>query len=231
MKMQTNVVLLRFAVVLCLCLSSANAAMALTPTTGAVVAMPAPPSLQYNAFESDTTIALITEQTNFELPGSVPLDVDGATGLYDQVVDLTGGVLPAGSRVDIHILHFDPVGAPRTLFRAMGSVTFDRPIVGLALRRLTLEASDFYGAAGTTYPTAATANFREFELNGGAIGVTDTVEISADQRTLLVDWGATPYFDQLRVFTAVPEPSALVVLSPVVAGSAVFGARRTRVRT
>jgi hypothetical protein len=223
-----KVAFLLLAPALFVCLSSGGVAMALTPTTGAVVATPAPPSLQYNALESDTTIALITERTNFALPGSVPLDSDGTPRLYDQISDLTGGALPAGERVDIYILHFDPVGAPRTLVRVIGSVTFDRPIVGLALSRFTLQASDLYGAVGTAYPTTFNPNFREFELEGGAFGVSDTAQISADRRTLSLDWGAFPNFDQLRVFTAVPEPSTVTVLSSLALGGAVCGARRRR---
>jgi hypothetical protein len=218
----------RFVLTLSICLSWAVAGLALTPTTGAVTPVSPPPSLLRNAFESDTTIALIEERTNFSLPGAVSLDVDGTPGLYNDFPDMTGGVLSAGERVDIHILHFDPVGIPRTPVRATGSVTFARPIIGLALLRSTLDASDVYGAPGTIYPTLALPSFREFELNGGGTGVSDTAQISPDRLTLSLNWGGTEFFDQLRVFTAVPEPSSLAMLCSLVLGGALLGARRAR---
>jgi hypothetical protein len=228
MKKLVESALSRFAAALCVWLSAVGVAVALTPTTGAVVPTPAPPSLLRNAFESDTAIALIEERTNFSLPSAVSLDVDGTPGLYDNFTDLTGGELSVGERVDIHILHFDPVGIPRTPVRAAGSVTFARPIIGLALLRATLDASDVYGAPGTIYPTLALSSFREFELGGGGTGVSDTAEISLDRLTLSLNWGGTEFFDQLRVFTAVPEPSSLAILCSLALGGALHGARRAR---
>lgn len=216
----------RLAPALCVCLSSMGGAAAFTPTSGAIVLTPPPPSLLRNAFESDTRIALIEERTNFVLPSVVSLDSDGTPGLYEAIGDLTGGVLPAGERVGIHILHFDAVGTVFTPVRVTGSVTFERPIIGLALRRPTLDASDLYGAPGTTYPTLANPSFREFEFGRGAFGVSDTAQISPDRLTLSLNWGGTEYFDQLRVFTGVPEPSAIVMLSSLAWGGALLGARR-----
>ncbi len=175
-------------------------------TTGAVASTPPPASIVWNALQSDSQISLIQERLGAIVAAPLAVDVDGTPGLYDQASDRKPGQILAGSHVDVHLLHFDPFNNP---VRLSGSVTFNRPIVGLSFTLATLLASDVLGAAGTVYPTAGNSSFREFELSPGTV-VGDLAEISPDRRTLSVDWGVTEYYDELRVFTAVPEPAAVV---------------------
>ncbi|MEX2171556.1 MAG: hypothetical protein WD851_19715 [Pirellulales bacterium] len=213
MKICITLACLKISLTLCVCVSTAvSRAASGSITSGAVVTTPAPASLIRNAFENDTTIALIQERENFVLPNSVTLDADGTPGRYGQLSDLTGGILASGALVDVHLLHFDPVGTPFTPVRVSGSVTFHRPIIGMVFRLDTLNATDAYGAPGTIYPTAANPIFRDFEFGAIGAGVSDSAEISPNRLTLSLNWGATEYIDQLRVFTAVPEPRTMALL-------------------
>jgi hypothetical protein len=200
----------------------ATAALGLGPITGAISAVPAPPSVVFNQFQSNTSIFLIEERLSLLTSSAINVDVDGTPGFYDQIADLQAGSIPAGSVVDVHLLHFDPTSVPQ---RLAGSVTFARRIVGLMLLRPQLMSSDPLGAPGTAYPTAATANFREFELSPGS-AASDAVTISADRLTLSVDWGVTTYYDELRVITSVPEPSTTMLSLVGVLGLLRWRARR-----
>jgi hypothetical protein len=213
----------RLALLLLLIVSLSRAVYAAVGAGGAVSFTLPPPALTHNAFESNIEIALIPEQLGLMLPSAVSLDSDGTPKTYALASDRTGGILPAGALVDLHILHFDPVGMPSSPVRLSGSVTFDRPIIGLIYTLGLLNATDALGAPGTTYPTAS--QYRQFEFGRGG-GVSDLASISSDRLTLLVDWGGTTYYDQLRVFTSVPEPTALAILSPLAIAAAIRHTRR-----
>jgi hypothetical protein len=197
----------RMAPIVLLFAMPATTALGLGATSGAISPAPAPPSLVWNQFESNTTIFLIEERLSLLTSSAIPVDVDGTPGLYDQVADLPGGSIPAGSVVNVHLLHFDPVSVPQ---RLAGSVTFATQIVGLMLRRPQLMTSDPLGAPGAAYPSAPNANYREFELTPGS-AAGDSVTISPDRLTLSVDWGVTVYYDELRVITSVPEPGTAML--------------------
>ncbi len=173
--------------------------------SGDIVPVSEPPSLARNAFESNSAIALIEERANFALYAAVTVDVDGTPGIYNQQSDLTGGVIPEGAVVSIFLLHFDPIGVPSVPVRLSGSIQFPRPIAGLVFRHPTLTATDIYGETSITYPLPEEV-YRGFEFGELSASVFDSASISADRLTLTLNWGATAYTDQLRVFTIVPEP-------------------------
>lgn len=203
-------------------LSPMQTACAGTIVTGDVEMVLAPASLELNAFESNDRISLIKEQANIVLAADLTVDVDGSPGVYDDLADLTGGVLPAGSVVNSYLLHFDPASVPQVAAEGAGSVTFsDGQIVGLMLRQSTLASSDFLGALGTTYGGV----FRQFELLAG-LPVSDSAEVSADRRTVTVTFRATSQYDELRVLIAVPEPcTSLLVCCGVLLLGIVFHRR------
>ncbi len=180
-------------------------AVAARPTvSGDVVLTTAPHSLNHNAFESDDNIAIVVERSSVSLLVDLLVDVDGTPGTYDELSDLTGGIISAGTKVSSHILHFDPVGEPGASVLASGSATFsDGPIIGLILTQTSLESSDFLGSIGTSYG----GQFRQFELPAG-FSVSDQVTISPDRRSVIVNFGATTFYDELRVLILVPEPTA-----------------------
>jgi hypothetical protein len=177
--------------------------------SGAVVVELPPISLSRDAFESNTQISLIEERTAVTLPSPVSVDSDGTPKTYSFEADRTPGALSTGTVANVFLLHLDPIGFPQPALRLSGTVTFANRILGMAYSQNFLDQSDFLGAPGTMYPLGVDAVYRQFEYGPPGISVYDSATISPDGHTLTVSWGVTQYYDQLRVFTNVPEPAGL----------------------
>ena len=190
---------------------SERAESAVVNTTGNVVLIDPPASVVLSRFEDNTNVQLFVEKSGFRLPASVTVDVTAA-GIVDAASDLTPGQIAAHSLVDSYLLHADPVGYGNPVVTYQGTVTFDSPILGAMVRAVSLSSSDhMLGSATTNYipPTV----FRGFEGPGfpaTAAVVSDTLDLSADFRTLSFLFHTTSQYDQIRVITAaVPEASAM----------------------
>jgi hypothetical protein len=177
--------------------------------TGSVDLISPPASVAANAFQSDTLVRLFAERASFSLPQAAPVDVN-APGTYSPGgPDLIGSfTLPVGLLVDSYYLHFDPTPSGGGY---AGTVTFDRPVLGIAGLNTTLDDTDFAGSPTTIYPTGFGGRGYDFPP-GPLLG--DRVTLSADRLTITLSGGAFGAQDQLRVFTsaAVPEPSSLMLL-------------------
>lgn len=100
-----------------------------------------------------------------------------------------GATIPEGIVVASHYVFFDPAGVAWQ----QGYVEFDSPILGVATRVWTLQATDFLANTSMTY------------LNPGLRGLEseDRVWIDPDDPFRLnVDWLAWSPGDYIRVFTA-----------------------------
>lgn len=165
--------------------------------------------------------ALTNGGTFVELDASVPVTIGqdnfNTYNLYafneEQVVRLTttvavdiGSALTPGTIVSSHYVFYDPPNNPGT--RAIGHVDFDAPIVGIATRTVTLQASDFLANTAVTY------------LSPGARGLESNDAVAIDPlnpNRLQVDFTATSPGDYVRVFTEL-SPTAVVPLpAPVLA--------------
>ena len=110
---------------------------------------------------------------------------------------LSPAEIPAGEPVRSFLLHFRPEeAAPRRFsHRLAGTITFDRPIVGLIVLHDEIAASS---GRFSTRKAGEGRPGRELELEGGIHG--DRVELSEDRRTLSVDLAASlKGFDLIRV--------------------------------
>lgn len=184
-----------------------------------------PWSLAESALESADSLAVLKERGGLQLAAgdTVRLDVS-APGVVADEASLTPALLLPGTWVDCHVIHLDPPGTGDG--RARGSVTFDTNVIGLIVRGASLAASDaVLRAPGVHYP--ATAAGRGAELGG--VSGRDTIEISADRRTVTISADAEDGLDQVRVLTALPllscgavagvppaphAPGAAVLLAP-----------------
>ncbi|WP_448581413.1 PEPxxWA-CTERM sorting domain-containing protein [Thermaurantiacus sp.] len=134
------------------------------------------------------------------------------------VTDL-GGTIAAGTRVASHGVVFDPKGS-RTL---VGSVSFDRPILGLIWQTRGLVATDgLLGLPTITYNSPPARGLERRDIPGTSF-VGNTLFIN--------DWAASSPGDNIRVITsAIPEAATWAML---IAGFGLIGvaARRRKKAT
>lgn len=129
-------------------------------------------------------------------------------------IDVGSSPITAGTRVNSHVVVFDPVQS-RTM---LGNVSFNRNVIGIITSRNRLIASNFLGLPFVTYNTPSAVG-----LEPG----TDTAWFVGN--TVFVDFQASNPGDEIRVLTAVPEPASWAML---VAGFGLVGSalRRRSVR-
>ena len=175
--------------------------------SGAALQITAPASIVANTgTENNATASVFNELQNVTLTGAVSVGAR-TPGFFDALADLTAGSIAAGTLVNSHYVHADPVGSGQTQYTYSGSITFDADILGVASVNAELVDTHFLGAPGTMYPNATNVNGIDYSE------LTDSFTISNDRRTLSFTFVAYAGADALRVITAgtrqaVPEPGA-----------------------
>ncbi len=176
-------------------LTTTPASAALVASTGNVVVLASPPaSVELGQLTSNEHGFVFTERTCAVLTGNLAVDVVNPVGTYSET-QVQPGTIPAGTKVDSYLVHLDE--ATNQGLALNGSLTFDRPVLGLIFLVPTLNASDaVVGAPATTYPTGSTPS-RGYEL------ASDRVQVSANRRTVTFSSSVgTPGFqDDLRIIT------------------------------
>lgn len=155
----------------------------------------APPWPRLRKFESDDKIFVRPEGMSITLPGVLGVNIS-KPGLCRTKEDLTPATLPEGKKVRSFMLHYRPEEHVRGL-RFRGSITFDRPVLGLIVLYNELAASK-----AMLVPSADAGREvkgqRELELTGRPAG--DRVELSADRKTVRLNLAAPGRFaDLVRV--------------------------------
>lgn len=143
------------------------------------------------------------------------------------------GVITQGTALYSYIVHSYRSTATNQLY---GTLTFKFPIIGvIALntvrsgsnRWLTETDSSFGLLPARTYPIP-TNSYRSMD----SFQANDYISVSSDLKTLTFSLQATAgSYDEFRIFTATPEPAALVLFGTVAAvllGAAAARARRRR---
>ncbi|MCB9853787.1 MAG: hypothetical protein H6819_11870 [Phycisphaerales bacterium] len=166
---------------------------AITATFPAATQIAPPASTLPGALQSNTQVFVFDELQGVTLAGSIPVDIT-AVGTYNNAASLTPGVLATGTLVDVHLIHFDQLGAGTTTLT--GAVSFDGNIIGVQVLSPSLNTADGLGTAGA-YPTGNAQ--RGVEFNGESITVLAT---NRDIRFTLV---TSNVIDQVRVFTRPDE--------------------------
>ena len=194
----------------------------ITSTTSAVTNIPPPPSVMPGALESNTEVYAFDELQNLTLASDLAVDTSAA-GTYDCWLDLTPGVIAAGTSISSHLLHADRAGScGRTTLE--GSVTFGSDIIGVIVLGSGLNKTDAaLGAIDTDYPSGWASFCRGAELFCNQ----DYLVLEPDLRTLQVHFSVWSAVDQIRVLTYTdtdtPEPATLSILAlgvlPVIASS------------
>lgn len=155
-----------------------------------------PISLGDDVFEDGDSLWAIVERGDVQLLEPLGVEIS-EPGVVAHDTSRTWAVVDSGTYVNTHVLHFDPPGAGGG--RTRGSVTFDTIVLGVIVSRDSLVATDArLSAPGLVYPAAAT---RGAELGGAE---ADTIELSADRRTVTFSASVASGADEIRVITGVP---------------------------
>jgi K319-like protein len=214
--------LLVVAAAVVLGLATQDAARAtIDAVSGQIELLPtAPPSVLFDALQSDSTMFAFAERQQVVL--SAPLAVDFTQpGTYALGTDLQPATIPAGTVVNSQFVSSNeatkPCGTCARQFE--GTIHTDSPILGVILLSQTLDASDYLGAPDTHYPTGLPG--RKLELN---VNQEDTVIEEIDRHTLVIHSEIRlQAADQVRIVTQGNRAPVVSAGEPVagVEGSAV----------
>jgi hypothetical protein len=187
--------------------------------TAALIVIPAPPSVQPGAIQSQTDAVLFLESVS-TLASPLAVDI-AAPGLYTNTAPNAPGVIPASTQVASYMIHHESIA--NAFSSVLVSYTFPQPILGVITTDALLDASDIaLGNPGTSYP-AGLAN-RGLEL---PFTITpDAVFWSGNQVFFQVESNTAAVLDQLRVLTAVPEPSTILLFAAMAICVSATGRRR-----
>jgi hypothetical protein len=193
-------------------------------TTGAVSYTSAAANVTPGATQSNSTISVFYEKSLALPAGGVTVDRT-ATGIVTATGDLSNTVIPSGTFISSHYLHFDAVTGGTNL---TGSVTFSEDILGVIVTQANLDGSNAaLGRAGAIYPSAV--------ADVGVELPDDVFTISPDRRTLTVNLkaaGGVP-LDNIRVIVAqqpLPgvSPTGMILLVLVLSLAGLFFVMRRR---
>lgn len=193
---------------------------ALIGVFGDVAQIAAPPNVELDQWTSNTEASIFVEQTNCTLPIGIEVNLS-VPGVTPGGVDHSRITLPAGTGVDSYYLQFDPIGVAANEIEVVGTVTFDRDVIGVIYGSTVLHLSNFMGAPGTTYPG-----------NESWLGLKseDSFSLSADRRSITFQFLTRPWIDSMRIVTegnsAVPEPSTYVLGAIGLLGLTLYCRRR-----
>jgi len=163
---------------------------------------------------------------NAGLTLSSALFVDRIGPNFGNVFSGTSGTLAAGTQVTDYLFHYDFPGMGNGN-QTSGTITFNAPILGLEIFTTALDASDStFAVPGVTYFLGPDRGLEKFINSPNGV---DDFSVSGDQLTYNIDsWSTTDGIDEIRVITAVPEPSTAL---PALLAAGVVGvlwARRWR---
>ncbi len=183
----------------------------ITNTTGAITQTSEPSNLSLGSYENSEHIFIFKEKQGYTLSDELQVDhlvTSDTNGWLSSSGDLTSGTIHSGKKINVFLIHFDPEGdASSNPITLSGSVTFSNNIIGLEVTQSGLDNSDnFLGFSNHTYPTKQ--SLRGLELSG-----QDYFKISDNLRTLDVNLTATNSLDEIRIITATPIPSSILILS------------------
>jgi hypothetical protein len=146
---------------------------------------------------SNATIFIRTERQPGTLPKDVPVTfLDSSSAYTFTTKSANGGVVPKGTRMRSYSIYFGPVSKePSRWVKTSGSVTFERPIIGVICSHELLAKSDrmFGGALADLAGTVPKIGFIRRGLDK-----EDSITISPDGRTLQLNLQAY-HMDQIRV--------------------------------
>jgi len=179
---------------------------------GALVAPPA------SAVADTSTLYQVWNESQGTLSTTFSVENNGAPGSYNGLSPGTSTTLTSGTPYGTTLVQLNP-GLAGTVHSGFADITFSSKIIGIALRGVSLDATDIYGHPGTVYPTGYGT---PSDNRGIDFRTNDRFTILSGGTELKVGFTTNNFsLDEIRVFTAgsatsgVPEPASLVVWSLV----------------
>lgn len=172
-------------------------------------------SLLVNEVVDVNNAFLFTENLDLNLGYDVFVNFSGP-GDYDNFLRNEPATIQinAGTRVSSYVLHFDTPDS--TASSVSVSITFGDPILGIISSTPDLLATDnTLGLAAVQYETIRYGRGLE-GIDVIDPFIIDTVNISANRKTITANLGVTDGLDNIRIVTAsvraVPEPPVLLLM-------------------
>ncbi|GIW78584.1 MAG: hypothetical protein KatS3mg105_0391 [Gemmatales bacterium] len=138
---------------------------------------PVPPNVVFNQVEG-SRIRVYIERQDYTLPQDVTVE-RSQPGLYTSNGQTSPRTIPAGTKVNVFYIHFDPLGSQWTEVKDV-AVEFTNPMYGVIFTSGRLDQTDgVLGKPGVQYPTGQVA--RGYE--SGA----EITRISPDMMTYYID--------------------------------------------
>lgn len=160
--------------------------------TGDIEEIGAPLSVQRQVYESELA-RIFLERAEITIPAGQTINAVNP-GIYDCYCDFEDDPLAEPVLADTYFFHFDPPGTSEHF--AEGEIEFDRPIVGVIGRSLTMQQTDTtLGGPETSYPTSRFNREFEFQTRGSY----DYFEVSPDRRRIAFRIKCSSDVDQFRV--------------------------------
>jgi len=155
-----------------------------------------PGDLAIHQHEADAMQAFI-ERQGLTLDQDIVVDLI-ASDQWPPADGIGQRTVKAGLRVDVYLLHLDPV---YTEVNVAGTyvIRFDRPILVVMAAGPTLRASDRRFSPSVKFPTPFDLHLKAGDGSGLDIEHGDQAAISADGLTLTLNMNARHNLDQLRV--------------------------------
>ena len=215
--MKTNKKVVAFVVGMGLVAGSGYASI--ISTTGVITEIAK--SQNFRVLYSETEIFVCQEQSDFVLLEDLALNIT-ESGSYTKDIPLTPGTIAAGTRVNSYIVHLDHDPDDLLQYMNAGTISFENEILGFITVGADLIASDpIVGDSGSFYHANARRRFMEVEG-------TDAITLSPDKKSLDLDAIAvSTYMDEIRVITAIPEPSTFLLMG-MLGGGMLFIRRKFR---
>ncbi|WP_435417907.1 hypothetical protein WAB17_13730 [Parerythrobacter aurantius] len=194
--------------------------------SGAVTVLErAPASVELFALESDTELFVFAEKQGHVLSRDLVVDLSEPGEYFPEETpdnartweNLNPGVIRRGTRVSSYYFHFDNktyndsfsvrdyLGC-KGQYRVSGSITFDRPILGIVMRAglgrnaHLKQADEQVGLPGVEYDTHYLRHFPGVNIADGCN--SDRFVLSNDRRTLTVTNFTDVHHDNYRVILA-----------------------------